>query len=46
VGWLYSRFVANIFGSLLAAEGVFAFFLEGVFLGLMLFGGNRLGPRL
>jgi cytochrome d ubiquinol oxidase subunit I len=43
---LYSRFVGNIFGSLLAAEGVFAFFLEGGFLGLMLFGGNRLGPRL
>src|SRR5579871_3912562 len=31
----YSRFVGNIFGSLLAAEGVFAFFLEGGFLGLM-----------
>jgi cytochrome bd ubiquinol oxidase subunit I len=42
----YSRFVGNVFGSLLAAEGVFAFFLEGGFLGLMLFGGNRLGPRL
>ena len=40
----YSRFVGNIFGSLLAAEGIFAFFLEGGFLGLMLFGGNRLGP--
>src|SRR5262249_47319773 len=39
-------FVGNVFGSLLAAEGVFAFFLEGGFLGLMLFGGNRLGPRL
>ena len=42
----YSRFVGNVFGSLLAAEGVFAFFLEGGFLGLMLFGGNRLGPKL
>src|SRR5215471_13348356 len=42
----YSRFVGNIFGSLLAAEGVFAFFLEGGFLGLMLFGGSRLGPRM
>jgi cytochrome d ubiquinol oxidase subunit I len=42
----YSRFVGNVFGSLLAAEGVFAFFLEGGFLGLMLFGGNRLGPRM
>src|SRR3990172_3108981 len=42
----YSRFVGNIFGSLLAAEGVFAFFLEGGFLGLMLFGGYKLGPRM
>jgi cytochrome bd ubiquinol oxidase subunit I len=42
----YSRFVGNVFGSLLAAEGIFAFFLEGGFLGLMLFGGNRLGPRM
>jgi cytochrome d ubiquinol oxidase subunit I len=42
----YSRYVGNIFGSLLAAEGVFAFFLEGGFLGLMLFGGRRLGPRM
>ena len=40
------RFVGNIFGSLLAAEGIFAFFLEGGFLGLMLFGGTRLGPRM
>ena len=30
----YSRFVGNVFGSLLAAEGIFAFFLEGGFLGL------------
>ena len=42
----YSRFVGNVFGSLLAAEGVFAFFLEGGFLGLLLFGGSRLGPRM
>jgi len=42
----YSRFVGNIFGSLLAAEGIFAFMLEGGFLGLMLFGGARLGSRL
>lgn len=42
----YSRFVGNVFGSLLAAEGVFAFMLEGGFLGLMLFGGARLGNRL
>jgi cytochrome d ubiquinol oxidase subunit I len=42
----FSRFVGNVFGSLLAAEGIFAFFLEGGFLGLMLFGGTRLGPRM
>ncbi|HEY8117555.1 MAG TPA: cytochrome ubiquinol oxidase subunit I, partial [Actinomycetota bacterium] len=42
----YSRFVGNVFGSLLAAEGVFAFALEGGLLGLMLFGGDRLGPRM
>jgi cytochrome d ubiquinol oxidase subunit I len=42
----YSRFVGNVFGALLAAEGIFAFFLEGGFLGLMLFGGSRLGPRV
>ena len=40
----YSRFVGNVFGSLLAAEGVFAFFLEGGFLGLMLFGGQPARP--
>lgn len=43
---VYSRFVGNIFGSLLAAEGIFAFMLEGGFLGLMLAGGRRLGNRL
>jgi cytochrome d ubiquinol oxidase subunit I len=42
----YSRFVGNVFGSLLAAEGIFAFMLEGGFLGLLLFGGSRLGPRM
>ncbi len=43
---VYSRYVGNVFGSLLAAEGIFAFMLEGGFLGLMLFGGQRLGNRL
>ena len=42
----YSRFVGNIFGSRLAAEGIFASMLEGGFLGLMLFGGTRLGNRM
>lgn len=43
---VYSRFVGNVFGSLLAAEGIFAFMLEGGFLGLMLFGGTKLGNKL
>ena len=37
----YSRFVGDIFGSLLAAEGLFAFFLESTFLGILLFGRKR-----
>src|SRR3954454_15517401 len=42
----YSRFVGDVFGSALAAEGVFAFFLESGFLALLLFGWDRVGPRL
>lgn len=42
----YSRFVGDVFGSLLAAEGIFAFFLESGFLGLMLFGWDRVSKRL
>ncbi len=38
----YSRFVGDIFGAPLAAEGVFAFFLESGFLGLLLFGRQRI----
>lgn len=37
----YSRYVGDVFGSALAAEGVFAFFLESGFLALLLFGWNR-----
>jgi cytochrome d ubiquinol oxidase subunit I len=37
----YSKFVGDIFGAPLAAEGVFVFFLESGFLGLYLFGRNR-----
>jgi len=37
----YSRFVGNIFGAPLAAEGLFAFFLESTFLGILLFGRKR-----
>ena len=42
----YSRFVGDVFGSALAAEGIFAFFLESGFLGVMLFAGDRIGPRM
>jgi cytochrome bd ubiquinol oxidase subunit I len=43
---IYSRFVGNVFGAPLAIEGLAAFFLESTFLGLWIFGWNRLSPRL
>ncbi|MBM3858301.1 MAG: cytochrome ubiquinol oxidase subunit I [Verrucomicrobia bacterium] len=42
----YSRYVGDIFGSALAAEGIFAFFLESVFLGVMIFGWNKVSKRM
>ncbi|MGV3758577.1 MAG: cytochrome ubiquinol oxidase subunit I [Actinomycetota bacterium] len=42
----YSRFVGDIFGAPLAIEGLLAFFLESTFLGLWIFGWDRLSPRL
>lgn len=42
----YSRYVGDVFGSALAAEGVFAFFLESGFLALLLFGWNKVGPKM
>ncbi len=41
----YSRFVGDVFGSALAAEGVFAFFLESGFLAILLFGWDKVKPR-
>lgn len=41
----YSRFVGDVFGSALAAEAIFAFFLESGFLALLVFGWDRIGPR-
>ena len=41
----YSCFVGDIFGSPLAAEGVFAFFLESVFMGVLLLGRNRVSKK-
>jgi cytochrome d ubiquinol oxidase subunit I len=43
---VYSKFVGDVFGAPLAIEGLAAFFLEAVFLGLWIFGWGRLSPRL
>ena len=43
---VYSKFVGNVFGAPLAVEGLAAFMLESTFLGLWIFGWNRLSPRL
>ena len=42
----YSKYVGDIFGAPLAMEGLAAFFLESTFLGLWIFGWNRLKPGL
>ncbi|MDR3609223.1 MAG: cytochrome ubiquinol oxidase subunit I [Ignavibacteriaceae bacterium] len=42
----YSKFVGDIFGAPLAAEAVFAFFLESTFLGLYIFGRNRVSSKV
>lgn len=42
----YSKYVGDIFGSALAAEGIFAFALESGFLGVLLFGWNRVSRRV
>jgi cytochrome d ubiquinol oxidase subunit I len=42
----YSRFVGDIFGAPLAIEGLLAFFLESTFLGLWIFGWDKLPRRL
>ncbi len=42
----YSRFVGDVFGGPLAMEGLAAFFLESTFLGLWLFGWDRLPKRI
>ncbi len=40
----YSRFVGDVFGSPLAIEGLYAFFLESGFLAVLLFGWDKVGP--
>jgi cytochrome bd ubiquinol oxidase subunit I len=42
----FSRAAGGVIGQTLAMEGVFSFFLESTFLGLVLFGEKRLGPKL
>lgn len=42
----YSRFVGDVFGSALASEGIFAFFLESGFLAVLVFGWDRVSPRV
>ncbi|MCP3799632.1 cytochrome ubiquinol oxidase subunit I [Allokutzneria sp. A3M-2-11 16] len=42
----YSRFVGDVFGAPLAMEGLLAFFVESTFLGLWIFGWERLSKRV
>ena len=42
----YSRYVGDVFGSALAAEGIFAFFLESGFLAVLLFGWDRVSRKM
>jgi len=41
----YSRYVGDVFGSALAAEGIFAFFLESGFLAVLVFGWDRVSAK-
>jgi cytochrome bd ubiquinol oxidase subunit I len=43
---IYSKFVGDVFGAPLAIEGLAAFFLESTFLGLWIFGWDRLSKRV
>ncbi|HQE28821.1 MAG TPA: cytochrome ubiquinol oxidase subunit I, partial [Phycisphaerae bacterium] len=43
---IYSRFVGDVFGSALAAEGIFAFFLESGFLAVLVFGWDRVSAKM
>ena len=42
----FSYYVGDVFGALLGAEGIFAFTLEAGFLGMLLFGWDRLSPKV
>ena len=43
---VFSAYVGDVFGPLLAIEGIGAFMLEATFIGLWLFGWNRLPPKV
>ncbi len=42
----YSRFVSDVSGSIIGAEGMFAFLIEAGFLGVLLFGWERVKPKV
>src|SRR3954451_1340354 len=42
----FSRYVGDVFGSALAAEGIFAFFLESGFLAVLVFGWDRVSKKM
>ncbi len=42
----YSRFVSDVSGSIIGAEGMFAFLVEAGFLGVLLFGWNKVSPKI
>ena len=42
----YSKYVGDIFGSLLAIEATLSFFLESTFIAIWVFGWNRLSPKV
>jgi len=42
----YSRYVGDVFGSILASEALFAFFLESSFLALLVFGWDKVSPKV
>jgi cytochrome d ubiquinol oxidase subunit I len=43
---VYSRYVGDVFGSALAAEGIFAFFLESGFLAVLVFGWDKVSAKV
>lgn len=43
---IYSRYVGDVFGSALAAEGIFAFFLESGFLAVLVFGWDKVSAKM